>query len=426
VLERIGLTPGTNSSGTESPGWSFYLEKGQQACAAWQPFLQLQVEGADRFEQAQQFIQSWQSRLHQLGEAGDITAQFFCSFSFGDYAPPPFAAATVFLPRWQVSRQGNDYAVVANLLIQPDTELERVAQQLQREWYQLPLTNRLTALPPAVTSTCIPPCSGMEGHRFKAAVHQALDAIQAGKFEKLVLAQARDWFAPQPIDIFRTLGQLRLRYPECYVFCLTNGAGQTFLGASPERLLQLERGELVVDALAGSAPRGQTPIQDLEFAQRLLHSDKEQREHRVLVQDILAVLQGLGLNPAPKAPTGLLALPNIQHLQTLITAQVPPELPLLAILAKLHPTPAVAGFPRAVAYQQLPNYEAFERGLYAAPLGWMDTQGNGEFIVGLRSALMNGQQTRLYAGAGVVAGSDPEREFQEIQLKLQALLEVLF
>jgi menaquinone-specific isochorismate synthase len=198
-----------------------------------------------------------------------------------------------------------------------------------------------------------------------------------------------------------------------------------FLGASPERLLQLTQGELVVDALAGSAPRGQTPVEDLELSQRLLHSDKELREHRVLIHDILQVLQGLGLQARLKAPTSLLALPNIQHLQTLISAQVPAELPVLSILAQLHPTPAVAGFPREAARQQLAEYEGFERGLYAAPLGWLDTQGNGEFIVGLRSALINGAQTRLYAGAGVVAGSDPDRELQEIQLKLQALLEVL-
>lgn len=121
----------------------------------------------------------------------------------------------------------------------------------------------------------------------------------------------------------------------------------------------------------------------------------------------------------------LLQLPNIQHLRTLITAEVPQHLHLLEILAALHPTPAVAGMSREVAQQQIHKQETFERHLYAAPLGWIDYQGNGEFTVGIRSALINGSQARLYAGAGIVAGSDPQRELAEIQLKLHTLLDAL-
>ena len=97
----------------------------------------------------------------------------------------------------------------------------------------------------------------------------------------------------------------------------------------------------------------------------------------------------------------------------------------LEIVAQLHPTPAVAGAARDVACAEIRRYESFERGLYAAPLGWVDYQGNSEFIVGIRSALINGDRARLYAGAGIVAGSDPDKELAEIQLKLQALLKAL-
>jgi menaquinone-specific isochorismate synthase len=120
-----------------------------------------------------------------------------------------------------------------------------------------------------------------------------------------------------------------------------------------------------------------------------------------------------------------LQLSNIQHLQTPIHASVPAHVHLLDVVAELHPTPAVAGVPREIACDIIRRHERFERSLYAAPIGWVDHQGNGEFAVGIRSALINGQEARLYAGAGIVAGSDPDRELAEIQLKLQALLNAL-
>jgi menaquinone-specific isochorismate synthase len=132
----------------------------------------------------------------------------------------------------------------------------------------------------------------------------------------------------------------------------------------------------------------------------------------------------LGLLPQILAPR-LRQLSNIQHLWTPISAVVPANIHPLKIVAQLHPTPAVAGAARDVACAEIRRYENFERGLYAAPLGWIDAKGNCEFIVGIRSALIDGDRARLYAGAGIVAGSDPDKEFAEVQLKLQALLKAL-
>ena len=121
----------------------------------------------------------------------------------------------------------------------------------------------------------------------------------------------------------------------------------------------------------------------------------------------------------------LLQLSNIQHLWTPIRAAVPANIHPLEIVACLHPTPAVAGAPRTVACEEIRRYETFDRALYAAPLGWIDSRGNSEFVVGIRSALIEGCQARLYAGAGIVAGSDPNKELAEIQMKFQALLNTL-
>ena len=132
----------------------------------------------------------------------------------------------------------------------------------------------------------------------------------------------------------------------------------------------------------------------------------------------------MGLLPQILSPR-LRQLSNIQHLWTPISAIVPPNIHPLKIVAQLHPTPAVAGTLPDIACNEIRRYESFERGLYAAPLGWLDGEGNCEFIVGIRSALIDGDRARLYAGAGIVAGSDPNKELAEIQLKLQALLKAL-
>ncbi|MBC1224506.1 isochorismate synthase MenF, partial [Nostoc sp. UCD120] len=182
--------------------------------------------------------------------------------------------------------------------------------------------------------------------------------------------------------------------------------------------------QLITDALAGSAPRGKTPAEDAANANRLLNSEKEKHEHSLVLDFITQRLRQLGLSPQILAPR-LRQLSNIQHLWTPISAVVPENIHPFRIVGQLHPTPAVAGASQDVACAEIRRYESFERGLYAAPLGWIDSEGNCEFIVGIRSALIDGDRARLYAGAGIVAGSDPDKEFAEVQLKLQALLKAL-
>jgi menaquinone-specific isochorismate synthase len=197
------------------------------------------------------------------------------------------------------------------------------------------------------------------------------------------------------------------------------------MGASPERLLKISEHRLTTDALAGSAPRGRTPEEDARLAKALLHSSKDQYEHQVVTDFVNQCLLQLELQPHFSSAPHLLQLPNIQHLRTIIHAHLPRQLHLLEILAALHPTPAVAGAPREITCEHIQRYEAFERDLFGAPLGWVDYQGNGEFIVGIRSALIDDKTARLYAGAGIVAASDPDKEVAEIGLKLQALLNAL-
>jgi menaquinone-specific isochorismate synthase len=420
---------------------SFYFEKrgqndesgesSRRAIAGIGAVISLNVEDAQkRFLQAQKFIESCSANTIKTGDLSLPFSgpHFLGGFTFFEDVPAKnayFSNATLFLPRWQVSCQANRYVLVANFAIDASANLESL---LDKAWGDFQKITTIKYRVPEVNfqgRAIFDQRDITDTNYFKSAVLSALAAIESKQFSKIVLAHAIDVISPTLFHVVHSLSNLRRFYPDCFVFCLSNGQGQHFIGASPERLLSIQDQELLTDALAGSFPRGKTALEDANLARGLLNSEKEIREHQVVIDFLTQSLSRLGLTPRRSLSPHLLQLSNIQHLRTPIRATVPADVSLLKILAELHPTPAVAGAPRDVACQQIRGYEAFERSLYAAPLGWLDHQGNGEFIVGIRSALVNGCSARLYAGAGIVAGSDPEKELTEIKLKLQALLQAL-
>ena len=239
---------------------------------------------------------------------------------------------------------------------------------------------------------------------------------------KVVLARAVDLTADQPLHPLLVLNGLRQRFPDCYSFSFSAGGGPSFIGASPERLLRVSRGVLETEALAGSARRGGSASEDAALASALARSDKDLREHGQVLADIRARLEPLTTTLEVPAAPQVRRLANVQHLHTPVRGSLRPEAHPLDVLAELHPTPAVGGSPRAAALAAIADLEEFPRGLYAGALGWLNARGGGEFFVGLRSALIEGNTARLYAGAGIVAGSAPEKELAETDLKLRAML----
>ncbi|WP_029681600.1 isochorismate synthase MenF [Picosynechococcus sp. NKBG15041c] len=396
----------------------FYWENRQQqrAILNFGSLQELVLQGENRFHQAQQFIDHWQEKIQ--GSMAAPVPYFACGFTFfsTQTAEAPFPAGLVTIPRLQLVRHHQDYFLVLN----GDRQQRPLLHQLAQQFHHF-----LKTLPPVLT-----PSTGIRGTvctasmGFTAAVQRALQLIDQGKLSKIVLAHALDVTANQAFDVVHALDNLRDRHPDCCIFSLRNQRGETFIGASPERLLAVQKGELITDALAGSAPRGNSPATDLQLAQSLLQSEKEQREHQAVTDFLVGQLKQLNLTPQA-APRTLLKLSNIQHLWTPISAALPAQIHPLEVVAQLHPTPAVAGVPRAIACAEIRQAEAFDRTLYAAPLGWLDSQGNSEFIVAIRSALIRGNHARLFGGAGIVAGSQPEREYAEVQLKLTSLLEAL-
>lgn len=421
----------------------FYWENRsqQEAIAALDSTLSLQIEEGNRFEKAQQFIDDCLAKTLHLGDLNlpFSGCHFFCSFTFFDQKPiihSPFPPATLFLPRWQISHYQDRFVVVANVELSPQINLtllvERLCNQFKRiSWYDRRVSNIFEIAPNKIIKK-----AEQKAEDFKSAVGSALESIRTNQLHKLVLASAIDIISPEPFNLVDSLDTLRKRNPDCYIFSTSNGRGQNFIGASPERLLSIHNHQLVTDALAGSAPRGKTKTEDATLAYRLLSSEKERREHQFVINFISERLSDLSLLPWIPPTPHFLKLSNIQHLWTPIQAQMLEDIHPLQIIAQLHPTPAVAGFPAKIAQEQIRRYETFDRCLYAAPLGWVDYQGNCEFIVGIRSALIesdkpcrllgNTYRAKLYAGAGIVAGSDPDKELAEIQLKLQALLKTLF
>ncbi|MEG4505326.1 isochorismate synthase [Microcoleus sp. F6_B4] len=414
----------------------FYFEKRDPiagksfAIAALDSAIHLTVAGTDRFVAAQNFIRSTVANTITIGaERLPFSGpHFFCSFAFFDeniaansYFPP----ATIFLPKWQITRQKDSCILVANAIIEKDRNVKNIAENIwqtfdkieSRKYHKL-----TTAIDSSISLKQIPV---NDASQFKTSVKSALELIASKYFSKIVLSQAINVISQTPFSLIDSLNNLRLSYPDCYVFSTSNGKGQNFIGASPERLISIHNNQLLTDALAGSAPRGKTEAGDAKLAQGLLESEKDIREHQVVIDFIVDRLSKLGITPNFSPVPRLLQLSNIQHLWTPITAQIPPDIHLLKILSQLHPTPAVAGVPRDIALQQIRGCESCDRSLYAAPLGWIDRTGNGEFAVGIRSALIDGDRAILYAGAGIVAGSEPEKELAEIQLKLQALLNAL-
>ena len=248
--------------------------------------------------------------------------------------------------------------------------------------------------------------------------------VREGAYEKAVLASQQFLRGDGPIAIGAALARLRQNYPACHVFTMTTN-GHTFLGASPELLVRLSDGQVEALGLAGSLRRGETPEEDDHLGEQLMTSAKDRIEHETVVRAIRERLAPATEElHAPNAPR-LRKLRNIQHLSTEITGRVRPGVDVLDLVQRVHPTPAVCGWPTAVAREVIAEHEEFDRGWYAGPVGWVDSTGDGEFAVALRSAVVEGDHAWLFAGNGIMGDSEPELELAEVQWKYRPLIEAL-
>lgn len=256
---------------------------------------------------------------------------------------------------------------------------------------------------------------------YPALVTDALAAIEAGDLDKVVTA--RRLRVEARIDPSGLAAALQQRFDNCATWAFATG-DTTFVGATPELLVRVQRGRVETDALAGTRPRHPDPAEDAAIGQRLLADPKEQAEHRFVAEYLRRTLATAGVHLEGAREPSLRKLPGIQHLVTELSGPIAgTATTALALLRELHPSPAVGGMPRAEALAFLRRHEGLDRGWYAGPIGWLDLDGRGEFHVALRCALVQPDSITLYAGGGIVAGSDPDRETVETSVKMGAVFD---
>lgn len=387
----------------------------------------LELSGARRFELAQRFSSASLGRLAtppSLGLPPLARPRVLLSFAFFDsplqQGSGPAGVQAV-LPRWQLARQGRQAWLRLQRTLGGGITARSVAEEL---WEKARRLETIASLPdPGSGSAAVGIRHGSSWHGgYRAAVERAIELVERGDLTKLVLAVRQQLELDGPLDPLAVLANLRRSQPGSCRFLWQQQGGDALLGASPERLLTLRQGLLRSDALAGTAPLGDT-------ATELLRSTKDRHEHELVVETITAVLQRAGLTPRRPRHPRLARHGSLVHLHTPITARLDPALGRahlpLALAEALHPTPAVAGLPRREAIAWLRSLEPFERGHYAAPIGWIDSAGDADLRVAIRSGTLRGRRLELTAGAGLVRGSRAEKELQEVSLKLGVLLHQL-
>jgi len=255
--------------------------------------------------------------------------------------------------------------------------------------------------------------------QWEHAVAEAVTAIKAGALRKVVLAQDQFATAAEPIDARVLLQRLAARYPECYTF-----ACDGMIGATPELLIRQAGRQVSALVLAGTAPRGGDAAEDEALGAGLLASAKDTEEHAYAVASMRDALGPLCDALDVEARPALLKLPNLHHLGTWVRGTLAPSSAprsALGLAAAVHPTAAVCGTPTGAAFELIRELEHMDRERYAGPVGWVDAEGNGEWGIALRCAQLSGRTARLFAGCGIVAGSDPAAELAEAQVKFRPM-----
>jgi menaquinone-specific isochorismate synthase len=379
--------------------------------------------GPTRFESIDRQLQELWSSLapHSKAEAGAPEPRVVGGFAFqsGRSSQPPwdgFGEGQLILPRLTYTRR-EDRAWLT---------LAATPQELASSAERARFLNEAAQLVEAAGARA--PLDGAPGpfeliepsaEQWREQIERVKRAIAAGSFEKVVLARRVLARFARPLSPARVLSRLRESSPSSPRFALRVG-GATFIGSPPERLLAKAGQRIETEAVAGSLPASEAGA-----AEHLLSDAKLLAEHAPVVQDLVERLRPIAdLEPLPERPYAHRAR-HILHLKTPISATLREPERALSLLSRIHPTPAVGGYPTSPALGFIAEHEPEERGWYGGPIGWIDAQDNADFAVALRSGLLTREQAHLYVGAGIVSGSDSDMELQETGWKLKVLLSAL-
>lgn len=378
------------------------------------------ADGSERFAHIGAAFRQIQDTL--VGHEPGTPFPIFCGFAFAEHASRPSV--------WR--EFPNSRLVVPSALLQIDCDraLLRLTQQVHPGDTLADLTARATrerercrtwlaasraapSLPDIAGTLAIPDRQG-----WQTSVASATALIARGTVDKVVLAREEQVLACSEWPTLDTLSRLANANGNATLFGMQ--AGQSwFVGATPERLVRLRDGRVEVSCLAGSIAVGASDADNQRQAARLLASAKDREEHEIVVRSTMQALSAVCERVTRGADSPrVVAARSVLHLETPLVGTLTGSATVLDLVARLHPTPAVGGYPRAAALDIIRDLEAIDRGWYAGPIGWVDIAGAGDFAVALRSALLSGRTASLFAGSGIVRDSDPAAEFAETRLKL--------
>lgn len=392
VTRAVTLPARIVATAADSAVWA----RGDEVLVASGVALRLDFAGPDRIRRA---AAAWQQLLAaaRVEDAVGIDGSGLIGFGTFAFADDSAAASTLIVPR-QVRGRRHGVSFVTDIAGGPMAAAEPV-----------PLPT-----PPT------PASSAMDEQEYRAAVAEAVRRIRRGDLQKVVLARDLVAAPPPQFDLTASLRLLRRRYREAWTFAVDG-----FFGASPETLIATDGTAVTARVLAGTAARGDDPVAD-EAARAALEASAKNRVEHSLAVDSLVTALAPSVRDLTVHRRFALQLPNVWHLATDIAARLITHCTALDLVAALHPTAAVAGVPREVAIDAIAELEPFDRGRYAGPVGWVGARGAGEWAIGLRGAQVDPDGTvRAFAGAGIVADSDPATEYVETGWKFAPVREAL-
>ncbi|MFH2047847.1 MAG: isochorismate synthase, partial [bacterium] len=322
------------------------------------------------------------------------------------------------LPRFEVTKSETGNEFICNLKF-PD-DLDKI-NTIEEELDSLQFDNIYNdfTIPKILNRTDNPDQDG-----WQINVKKILDLIETGRIEKLVTARESTVKFSENLDSVFILRSLKKSTPGCFHFCFQPEKDYAFIGASPERLYHRNKNQIITEALAGTRVRGKTSDEDNRLGNELLNSEKDIREQSFVSKSIKNNLDRLCSKLRVDKETTLMKLARVQHLMTGIEGKLKEGITDQDILGNLHPTPAVGGYPQEKAVDLISEIEPFDRGWYTGPIGWI-SKDKADFAVAIRSGLIVKNKLHIYAGAGIVKGSDPDNEWNEIESKIATFMKVL-
>ncbi len=408
---------------------SFYFEKPKEdfSIIGINEILTISENGEGRFAITDKKIKEWKNNFVNNWETIPLKKipLFLGAMKFtpehNEEIWQDYNDSTWFVPEVMLLKENSNQYLFFNFTYSQGTSKNSILKKFQNK------VEKIFSGESRNVSSDQPKVIGIEGNtpkdkkKWKNLVSEGIQKIRENQIEKIVLSRKVQLKLSEEPNMDYILSRLKSSYPECYLFIYHHGKS-SFFGATPEKLAEFSEGNVEIDALAGSAPRGLTDDEDKKIEDELLKDSKNLSEHNFVVTHIKSSIINLTNDLILDENHKIKKLANIQHILTKITAKINAPNTMLNLLKELYPTPAICGNPKDTSLHLIKKMEGYRRGLYSGIIGWFNFNDEGDFAVAIRSALSTNNKVIAFAGCGIVEDSDPESEFKETELKLKTIM----